>query len=223
MIVQDIRHAVRSLIVDRGVTAVVILCLALGVGINATLFAVVDGVMIQPLPFQEPERLVALDETFDRGGIRYGALSYQDLQDWKQQTTTLSAIAATSFRSLALSDTTAETDRYEGGAISWDLFPMLGVPPALGRPFNAEDDRPGAEPVAIISDDIWVRRYNRDPSVIGRRVSINAKPFTIVGVMPPKFKFPQTTRIWIPLSPSEAQPAARCVQSLHVRPAEARR
>jgi putative ABC transport system permease protein len=202
MLWQDIRYAVRSLVMDRGVTAVVILCLALGIGINATLFSVVDGVLIQPLPFQEPDRLKVLNETFERGGLRYAGVSFQNLQDWKRQTTSFSAIGAASFRSLAVSDgTTAE--RYGGGAVTWDLFPMLGVPPALGRPFTADDDRPGAEPVTIISDEIWVRRYNRDPGIIGKRVSINAKPFTIVGVMPPKFAFVENWKISVPIGPTE--------------------
>jgi putative ABC transport system permease protein len=202
VILQDIRHAIRSLVLDRGVTAVVILCLALGIGINATLFSVIDGVLIQSLPFQDAERLVALSETFERGGVREGFLSYQNLQDWKAQSNSFSAIVASTFTSLAISDGSAEPARYQGGAVSWDLFPTLGVPPALGRTFNADDDRPGAEPVAIIGDEIWVRRYNRDPAIVGKRVLINAKPFTIVGVMPPQFEFPENLKLWVPLAPS---------------------
>ncbi|MDO8677341.1 MAG: ABC transporter permease [Acidobacteriota bacterium] len=177
-----------------------ILCLALGIGINATLFSVIDAILIQSLPFAEADRLLVVNETFDRGGVRDQGLSYQSLRDWKTMTTTLSSITAISGRSITLSDG-AEPERYPGGAITWDLFPMLGVPPALGRHFNQEDDRTGAEPVVILSDDVWRRRYNSDPSIIGRGVMLNGRPHTVIGVMPPKFSFPENHKVWIPLTP----------------------
>jgi len=200
MFLQDVRHAVRGLVRDRGVTAIVIACLALGIGINATLFSVIDGVLIQPLPFVEADRLLILNETFERGGLREEGVSYPNLRDWKAQTTAFSAIAASSGRSIALSDG-VEPERYEGAAVTWDLFPTLGVPPALGRHFNAEDDRLGAEPVIVLSDEIWRRRYNGDSAIIGRRVTVNGRPHTVVGVMPPKFNFPENQKAWIPLAP----------------------
>jgi len=200
MFLQDVKHAVRGLVRDRGVTAIVIACLALGIGINATLFSVIDGVLIQPLPFAEADRLLILNETFERGGLREEGVSYPNLRDWKAQTTAFSAIAASSGRSIALSDG-VEPERYEGAAVTWDLFPTLGVPPALGRHFNAEDDRLGAEPVIVLSDEIWRRRYNGDAAIIGRRVTVNGRPHTVVGVMPPKFNFPENQQAWIPLAP----------------------
>lgn len=207
MLLQDVKYAIRSLVFDRGVTALVVLCLALGIGINATLFSVVDGVLIQSLPFVEADRLVILNETFERGGIREANLSYQGMRDWKAQTTAFSAIVATSGRGITLSDGAAEPERYLGAAITWDLFPTLGVPPALGRPFTPEDDRPGAEPVVILSDDVWQRRYNSDPGIIGRRVILNGSPHTVVGVMPPKFSFPENQKAWIPVGPgAEKEP-----------------
>jgi putative ABC transport system permease protein len=195
-----IRHAIRSLVFDRGVSAVVIDCLALGIGVNATLFSVIDGVLIQPLPYAEPHRLFILNETFERGGIREAGVSYQDLRDFKARATSFTAIAASSGRSLAISDT-VEPERLEGAAISWELFPALGVPPALGRHFNEQDDRPGAEPVLILSDEVWRRRYQADPNIIGRSISINGRPHTVVAVMPPKFNFPEDQKAWIPLGP----------------------
>ena len=138
MFLQDLKHAIRSLVFDRAVTIIVVACLALGIGINATLFSVIDGVLIQPLPFAEPGRLVLLNETFERGGVRESGVSYLNLQDWKEQTRAFSSMAAISGRSIALSEG-GEPERFEGGGISWDPFPMLGVPPALGRYFNAQD------------------------------------------------------------------------------------
>ena len=199
MFTQDARHAVRGLLRDRSVSAIVVACLALGIGINATLFSVIDGVLIQPLPFSEPDRLLILRETFDRAGTRDG-LSFLNLRDWRAQNTSFSSIAASTGRSLALSDG-GEVERYAGAAITWNLFPTLGVPPALGRHFNEADDTPGAEPVVVISDDIWVRRYSGDPAIVGKSVSVNGRPHTIVGVMPPRFAFPENQKVWIPLSP----------------------
>ena len=203
---QDLKYAIRSLVFDRGITAIVVLCLALGIGINATLFSVVDGVLIQSLPYAEADRLLILNETFERGGIREAGVSYRSLQDWKRQTTALSAIMAVSGRTITLADG-AEAERFEGAAITWDLFPTLGTPPALGRQFTPQDDRAGAEPVVMISDDVWRRRYNGDPAIIGRPVSVNGRPHTIVGVMPPGFRFPENMRVWIPLAPvAEKEP-----------------
>ncbi|MGH9385537.1 MAG: ABC transporter permease [Vicinamibacterales bacterium] len=200
MLFQDIRYAVRSLLKDRAVTAIVVACLALGIGINATLFSVVDGVLLQPLPFFEPHRLVLINETFQRGGIREAGVSYQDLRDWKSAATSFSSIVGITGRSLALSDG-GEPERLLGAAVSWDLFPTLGVPPALGRHFGPEDDRSGAEPVVILSDEIWQRRYLGDPGILGRSVSVNGRPHTVVAVMPVGFAFPEIHRAWIPLTP----------------------
>jgi putative ABC transport system permease protein len=130
MLLQDIRYALRSLLKDRGVTTIVVACLALGIGINATLFSVVDGVLLQPLPFVEPDRLVLFNGTFERGGIREAGVSYPDLRDWKAATTSFTNIVGISGRNIALSDG-GEPERLLGAAVSWDLFPTLGIPPAL--------------------------------------------------------------------------------------------
>ena len=206
MTFQGVRYAVRSLIFDRGVSAIVILCLALGIGVNATLFSVVDGVLLQPLPYAEPDRLVILGSTFERGGIRESGVSYQDLRDWEAQATAFTSMAALSGRSITLSDS-VEPERLEGAAVTWDVFPSLGVPPALGRHFNENDDRPGAEPVLILSHDVWQRRYQGDAGIIGRSISVNGRPHTVVAVMPPRFNFPEIQKAWIPLGPiAEKEP-----------------
>ena len=140
------------------------------------------------------------NETFERGGIRESGVSYQTLRDWEAQATSFSSMAALAGRSITLSDT-VEPERLEGAAITWDLFPALGVPPALGRHFNAQDDRPGAEPVLILSHEVWQRRYQGDPSIIGRAMSVNGRPHTVVAVMPPRFNFPENQKAWIPLGP----------------------
>jgi len=198
---QDIRYAFRSLVKDRGVTAVVLVCLALGIGINATLFAVVDGVLIQPLPFDDPDRLIIINETLESAGIREGGVSYLNLRDWQAQATSFSGLSGTARRSLALSDGGSEPERIAGALVSWDLFHTLGVQPVLGRSFTADDDKPGAPPVLILSDVLWRRRYNGDPAVIGRVVPVNTQPHIVIGVMPPQFGFPNIEKAWVPLAP----------------------
>ena len=197
---RDIRYAIRSLVHDAGVSTIVILCLSLGIGVNATLFSLVDGVLIQPLPYAEPDRLLVLNESFERGGIRDAGVSYPDLKDFKERTTAFSAIVSVSGRTLALTEGD-EPERLQGAAITWDLFPVLGVAPFLGRHFNPDDDRPGAEPVVMLNHEVWQRRYQGDPSLVGKSVSVNGKPHTVVGVMPPKFSFPEQQKIWVPLTP----------------------
>jgi putative ABC transport system permease protein len=203
---REIRYAVRSLLHDRGVSAVVILCLALGIGVNATLFGLVDGILIQPLPYVEPERLFILNQTFERGGIRDAGVSYQDLRDLEERSTMFAPMAALGGRTIALSDH-GEAERFQGAAITWDMFPILGVPPLLGRHFRAEDDRPGAEPVVMLSYEVWQRRYQGAPDIVGRSVTVNGRPHTVAGVMPVGFSFPENQKVWIPLGPlAEKEP-----------------
>jgi putative ABC transport system permease protein len=203
MTFHDIRPAVRSLTVDRSVSAIVILCLALGIGVNATLFSVIDGVLIQPLPFPQPDRLVVLNEGSERRGIHEAGVSYVTLQDIRERATSLSAVAASRGRVIALSDRD-EAERVEGAAITSNLFPTLGVQPILGRQFREDDDRPGAEPVVMLSHDVWQRRYRGDPAVVSRSITVDGQPHTVIGVMPPRFSFPETQKVWIPLGPDAA-------------------
>src|SRR5262245_61373735 len=200
-LLQDIRYALRSLVKDRAVSAIVVACLALGIGINATLFSVVDGVLLQPLPFKSPELLVRLSETFERRNIRRSGLSYPDFRDWKEAVTSVETIGAMSARSLAIADS-GEPERVLRAAIASELVPLRGVSSVCGGHFGREDDRPGADPVVILSYDIWQRRYQGDRSIIGRRVLVDGRPHTVVGVMPPKFAFADKNHdAWIPLAP----------------------
>src|SRR5579862_2113857 len=203
MTCQDIRLAVRTLVIDRSVSVVVVLCVALGIGVNATLFSVIDGVLVQPLPFPQADRLVVLNELSERRGIREAGVSYLTLQDIRERATSLSALAASSSRVMALSDLD-NAERVQGAAITSNLFPTLGVQPILGRTFVEDDDRTGADPVVMISHDVWQRRYNADQAVVGRIIRTDGTPHIVIGVMPPRFSFPQTEKVWIPLTPDAA-------------------
>src|SRR5262249_24333253 len=177
--------------------------------------SVVDGVLLQPLPFASPERLVRLNETSERLNIRRGGVSYPDLREWKEAATSFETIGAMTARSLTIADG-GEPERLLGAAISSDLFPTLGVSPAVGRHFGPQDDRPGAEPVVILSDDIWQRRYQGDRGIIGRSVYVDGQPHTVVGVMPPKFAFAEKNhKAWGPLAPI-VDPDTRSARALFV-------
>jgi putative ABC transport system permease protein len=199
-IVQDLRYAARTLRLNAGFTAVAVICLALAIGVNTMIFSVVDGVLLQPLPFAEPDRLVRLYEANPAIGVRRTNLSYANLRDWRKRSRSFSAMTGIQIRSLTVADR-GEPDRYDGAAVSWDLFSTLGVAPALGRDFVPADDQPGAEPVALLSDQVWRVRYSADPAVIGRSMLVNGTPHTIIGVMPAGFEFPLYQKMWVPLVP----------------------
>jgi putative ABC transport system permease protein len=199
MLVQDIRFGLRTALKNKGVTAIAILCLAVGIGLNTMMFTVVDGVLIKPLPYRDPDQIIQLHTTHQRSGIRRGALSWLDLRDWRERAHSFGAIAGLQGRSFTISDQ-GNPERYSGAAIGHELFPMLGIAPQMGRAFNADDDREGGEPVALLSDDLWRRRYGADAGIVGRSIVINSRPHTVIGVMPPRFRFPNNQLLWVPLA-----------------------
>ena len=200
MLFQDLKYAVRRMVANKAFTAATALCLALGIGTSTTGFSVVDGLLIQPLPYQEPERLVVLNEANVQRGIRFGSIPYLDLEEWRQQTSVFSAIAGFQVRGFTIADN-EDPERLLGGAVGSELFPMLGVRPVLGRSFSEDDDRAGAAPVVLLSYSVWQRRYNGSPTIIGRTIRVDERPHTVVGVMPPRFEFPAIHHVWIPLGP----------------------
>ena len=201
MLWQDIRYAVRTLARNPGFTVVAVLCLGIGIGVNSTIFSVVNGVILRPFPYPDADRIIVLDSTNQRLAEQRVGVSYADFKDLRDQSTTLQAVAAFGGRSLTISDGASDPERYIGTTVSWNLFELLGTPPILGRPFAPEDDRPGAEPVVMLGHEVWQRRYNSDPSIVGRAISVNARPHTVIGVMPPRFAFPEISRLWVPMAP----------------------
>jgi putative ABC transport system permease protein len=200
---QDLRYALRTLLANPGFTAVAVICLALGIGVNGTIFSVLDGVLLQPYPYPDADRIVVLNGTNPKQHINRSNVSFADLKDWREQTTSFSGLAAFQGRSLTIADGGTEPERYRGEAVTSNLFGLLGTPPALGRDFGPDDDRAGAEPVVLLSDDVWRRRYNGDRGVIGRAISVNGRPHTVVGIMPEGFRFPELQQLWVPLAPYE--------------------
>ncbi|MGQ0537312.1 MAG: ABC transporter permease [Gemmatimonadaceae bacterium] len=203
---QDLRSALRSVVKNPGFAAIVAGCVAIGIAVNTTIFSVVDAIMIRPFDFERPEQLVHLSEMQPRTGDTRST-SYLNFQDWRSEARSFSAMAAFSFRGLAITDG-EEPERLDGNSVSWNLFQMLGKPAQVGRLFREEEDRPGAPGAVLLSDELWRRRYHGDSSVVGSTIQINALPHTVVGVMPPGFKFPYEAQLWTPIA-GAAQNAAR--------------
>ena len=197
-LVQDLRFAVRLLLKRPGLTAVIVGLLAVGIGINSTVFTLVNAVLLRGLPFEEGERIVFLESMHTSKGDDM-RVSYPDFDDWRGQSKTFRRLAAFSNLNVNLSDDESVPSRYEGVRITADALRLLRVSPALGRDFLDGEDRPGAEKVVLIGWSVWRNRYGGDDSVLGRTVRLNEVEHTVIGVMPEGFRFPSDADIWTPL------------------------
>jgi predicted permease len=182
---QDLRYAVRQLRKSPGFAAVAIATLALGIGVNTIIFSVVNGVLLSPLPFPEPDRLVTLHE--NKPNFEGGSLSYPNFRDWQKNNRTFSSMAIG--RSVGFSMTgTAEPEQLRGNFVSSDYFPALGVNPVIGRGFAAGEDEVGAAPVAMISAGLWRRKFSAASDILSRTITLDGKSYPIVGVIPANFR-----------------------------------
>jgi putative ABC transport system permease protein len=195
----DLRYAVRALAGGRMFTVVAIVCLTLGIATNTTMFSVFDAIFLRPLPFKDVDRLVSIAGRHPETGRRVN-LSLNDLRDLTQSAQSLETVAAYSGRTATLIDG-GEPERVSAQTVSAGLFGVLGSSPQRGRGFEAADDRASAAGVAVISDALWHRRYRADDAAIGKTIRLDNVPYTIVGVMPPKFRFPSMSDVWIPITP----------------------
>jgi putative ABC transport system permease protein len=196
-VMKDIRFAVRRFAQNPGFTIIIILTLGLGIGANTAIFSVVDAVLLRPLPYKESDRLVvAWDKGQNRGRSWYSAAS---LLQQREQNRVFEILAGWAQAGFNLSDR-GLPERVDGMLVSWDFFKALGVTTNLGRTFNADEDRGGAPRVAIISNELWHRKFNGDSSVVGRSVTVDGQACTIIGVMPPLFRFFYGPEMWMPLA-----------------------
>ncbi|MGH9837355.1 MAG: ABC transporter permease [Blastocatellia bacterium] len=203
-LLQDLRYGARMLVKKRGFTVVAVITLGLGIGANTTMFSVINGLLLRPMPFKDPERLVHLDEKAPKAGFESMGFSFPDFSDWRARSRSLERMALYEEDSFTLSgdNATERAERVEGARVMASLFPLLGVNAARGRHFLEEEDKPGAAPAAIIGYGLWQRRFGGDPGVIGRAVRIDGGSVTIVGVMPAGFGFPIKAEIWEPMAPA---------------------
>jgi len=190
----DLRYSFRTLRKAPAFTLIAVVCLALGIATNTTLFSVFDAILLRPFPFRAPDELVSLREADPKDSQNNQAVSYPDYLDWRAQAQTLSDIGAYSYRSVAITERQGP-ELVAGNTVSWNLFGMLGIQPQIGRLFREDEDKAGASGVVLLSDAVWKRRYAADPTVLNRVISVNNQSYTVVGVMPPKFKFPQEAEL----------------------------
>lgn len=199
---KDLRYGVRSLLQRPGFTAVAVITLALGIGANTTLFSFVNGILLRPLPFKDPGQLVVLDENAPKQGIKSFGVSYPNFVDWRQRNHVFEDAASYQAASYTLVGA-GEPERISGARISHGLFELLGVAPSRGRTITAEEDQPETNNVVILSHGLWQRRFASAENAIGQTLTVNGRPRTIIGVMPPDFKFPETAELWVPLALNE--------------------
>ena len=205
-LLQDLRFGARMLWKNPGFTLIVLLTLSLGIGANTAIFSVVNAVMLRQLPFKNADRLVRLRESNPERGWPSFSVSHPNFLDWRARNQTFEMMAATADASFNLT-TGGDVEVIRGAAITADFLPVLGVSPALGRNFLPEEDRPeGNTRVALITHGSWQRRFGGDPGIVGKTLTINDNPFTVVGVLPESFSWGGArNEVFAPLAPDPAR------------------
>jgi putative ABC transport system permease protein len=211
----DLRHAIRTLRRHPGFCVIVVLTLGFGIGINTATFSIVNAVLIRPLGFAEPERLVALHERLAGVSLEGNPFSPPDFLDVERDQRSFEGVAAYVNLPLELSGS-GDPIRLDAAKVSANTFAVLGVTPLLGRGFTADEDRPGVD-VAVLSWSLWQTRYGGDGAIVGRTVTLDRRPYTVVGVMPATFEFPRRgplsnnkpASVWVPMAFTDGQRQAR--------------
>jgi putative ABC transport system permease protein len=198
-LLQDLRYGLRMLAKRPGFTTVAVLTLALGIGANSAIFSVVNAVLLRPLAFKEPERLIRLWELlYPRG---WGTVSVPNLKDWREQNDVFTDLAAFNTTSLVL-EGGEQPERLSNAFVTSPFFDVLGVAPQMGRTFEDGEDQPGRQHVVVLSNQCWARTFGSDPAIIGKSLLLSAEKYTVIGVMPEGFRYPsRSTDTWAPLIP----------------------
>jgi putative ABC transport system permease protein len=200
-LMQDIRYGARMLRRTPGFTAVAVLTLALGIGANTAIFSVVYAVLLKPLPFARSGELVNVFEAQPADGIPATGWSFANFQDLRDRSHVFSEMAGSQQHQLTLTGR-GEPSVLHTSVVTPELFPLFGEPPLAGRVFEPGDGTPGAAPVVILSESVWRTTFAADPAILGRSIDLDKRPFTVIGIMPAAFRFPQLTKaeqVWIPL------------------------
>jgi predicted permease len=197
---QDLRYGLRMLLANPTFSLIAVLALALGIGVNSSIFSVVNGVLLKPLAYQDPDQLVRIWEKW--GGFEQGSVAYLNFKDWRERNQSFDKMAA--YRWAGFNFTGGDQpERLTGRQISSEFLTVLGISPALGRDFRPDEDREGASAVAIISDALWKRRFGSDPSVVDKTFILNDEPYQIVGVLPADFHYFTNADVLVPIEASK--------------------
>src|SRR5215510_6023934 len=197
---QDVRYGLRILGKSPGFTLVAVLTLALGIGANTAIFSLVNAVLLRPLPYHDPDRLAMLWTNDVKRNIHEEGTSYPNFLDWRSQTQLFTDLAICSRGNPVILTGGNEPERVMGEYVSANLFPLLGVTPALGRSFS-QDDEYRRRRVVVISHGLWQRRLGAAPDVIGKTLEVNGQTSQVIGVMPADFYFPtKETQLWEPVT-----------------------
>ncbi|HVT58810.1 MAG TPA: ABC transporter permease [Thermoanaerobaculia bacterium] len=199
-LLRDLRFGVRMLLGNRLGTGLALLTLALGIGANTAIFSVVSGVLLQPLPVPQPERLVSVIASAPRLGFPRFNCSAPDFKDWREQNQIFAGLAAMQWRRFTLASGGAPPQSLLGARVSGDFFGTFEVRPVVGRLLGPADDRPGGERLAVLSYDLWRQRFGADPGVVNRRVAIDGHLHTVIGVAPRELDFLRSAQLWLPLA-----------------------
>jgi predicted permease len=199
---QDVKYGIRMLRREPGFTSVMVVALALGIGVNTTVFTLVNAVLFRGLPFEDSDRVMYLSTNNLPKNRNDTTMSYPDLLDWRAQAKSFSGMAAFSNRPNTVADDSGAPERYPGPVVTANFFSLIGQKPVLGRDFLPEEERPGAAAVCMIGHRIWESRYGGRTDILGKTIRVNEKPTTIVGVMPKGMKFPLNAELWLPLQPT---------------------
>ena len=217
--VRDLIHAWRGLTQKPMFLIGALATMAVGIGVNVAIFTLVNGIALRPMPFGDrTDRLatihVAHRLNVDEPGWGDTEISYKDLLDFRT-VSSVEGIGAYLTRSFVLSGDGSGAERIRGGSVTPDLFPLLGIEPAIGRQFRMEEAAsPGLESVVMLTHGLWQRRYGGDPAIIGKPILINDRPRVVIGVMPPKFRFPEFDELYMPFRWDESPRSARNVNAI---------
>jgi putative ABC transport system permease protein len=214
---QDLQFALRQLLKSPGFSLVAILTLALAIGANTAIFSAIDAVLLHPLPYPDPDRLVIVQETLPRYSLQGIAPTAPDYAEFRRQATCFTEIAAVTGAVATLTGD-GQPEDVPALRVTASAFPMLGVVPVVGGLFTSDDDQPGRDHVAILSEGLWARRYGRDPSIVGKNIQINLETYRVAGVIRPILDYRVAANIWMPLAfaPSETAPGTRSPHNIDV-------
>ena len=200
-LLQDLRYGLRVLWKTPGFTAVAVLALALGIGANTAIFSVVNGVLLRPLPFAEPERLVMVWMDNRVLELREDLGSYPNYVSWRDESQAFEHLAAFSNANPTLTTEGGEPERLQGVNATANFFNVLRAQPIAGRAFTVEEEAEGQDAVVVIGHGLWQRRFGGEPGIVGRQITLNGRSRTVIGIMPQGFRFPGEADVWVPLAP----------------------